>query len=238
MGALDWDLYKESMLTNSGYLDEMVSTFRDAADAFADVVARPEIARAWAEPSALEGYSVGGIVAHVNGAIGWTDRVLGEPPPRDVKAMPLTDLLLVLHGLKINPDGTGRHPIHDVLRDHFETTAAKGWEANRDKFESLAARLTDRLEGESADRICDLRPTAPLVIRLGDWIPTRVLELVIHADDLAASVGIDAPRLPESAATVTIDVLVATARAAHGDLAVLRALARRERADTAVFPVI
>jgi len=75
-----------------------------------------------------------------------------------------------------------------------------------------------------------------VVVRLGDYLPTRVLELVVHGDDLATSVGIDAP-LPESAATVTIDVMLDIARAVHGDLAVVRALSRRERADTAVFPV-
>jgi hypothetical protein len=51
------------------------------------------------------------------------------------------------------------------------------------------------------------------------------------------SVGLDAPPLPEGAAAVAIDVMLAVARDAHGDLAVVRALARRERASAAVFPV-
>jgi hypothetical protein len=76
----------------------------------------------------------------------------------------------------------------------------------------------------------------PLVVRFSDWLPTRVMELVVHGDDLAASVGIDAPP-PSEAAAVTIDLMVALARAVHGDLAVVRALARRERASRPVFPV-
>jgi hypothetical protein len=55
------------------------------------------------------------------------------------------------------------------------------------------------------------------------------VELVVHADDLAASVGVE-PTPPQPAATaVAIDVLVGVARVRHGDMAVLRALARRER---------
>ena len=62
-------------------------------------------------------------------------------------------------------------------------------------------------------------------------------ELVVHADDLAVSVGATAPAVSEAAAVAAIDALVTTARAAHGDIAVLRALARRERSSDDVFPV-
>ena len=237
MGTLEWDVYKESMLMNSGYLDDAAEAFRAAAEAFGEIVARPEVGKAWEQPSALEGYSVGAIVAHVNAAIGWLLPLLDAPPQPDLRPTPRDELFHFVHGLKIDPEGAGRHPIHDVLRDQFERTAGRGWESNRDKFRGLVERLTARLEGESGDRLLDLRPTVPLVVRLGDWLPTRVLELVVHGDDLASSVGIDAP-LPESAATVTIDVMLTIARAVHGDLAVVRALARRERAGTAVFPIL
>jgi uncharacterized protein (TIGR03083 family) len=221
---------------NSGYLDDAAKPFREAAAAFAEIVDRPEVGRAWEQPSALDGYSVGAIVGHVNAAIGWLGPLLDAPAQPDLHPTPLDDLLRFVHGLKIDPDGADRHPRHDILRDQSERAARHGWESNRDKFRGLAERLTARLEGESADRLLDLRPTVPCVVRLGDWLPTRVLELVVHGDDLATSVGIDAPPPPEAAA-VAIDFMLAVARATHGNLAVIRALARRERASTAVFPV-
>lgn len=236
VGALEWDVYKESMLMNSGYLDDVTQAFQEAAEAFGEVVARPEVGKAWKQPSALEGYSVGAIVTHVNAACGWLGPLLDAPAQPDLRPSPREDLLHLVHGLKIDPEGDGRHPIHEVLRDQSERAAGHGWESNRDKFLGLIERLTARLEGESGDRLLDLRPTVPLVVRLGDWLPTRVLELVVHGDDLATSVGIEAP-LPERAATVAIDVMLAIARAVHGDLAVIRALARRERTDSAVFPI-
>ena len=215
----------------------VAQAFREAAGAFADIVDRPEVGQAWGEPSALEGLTVGAIVGHINAGVGWLGPLLDAPVQPDLRPSPRTDVLAFVHGLKIGPEGAGRHPVlHDMVHDQAERAARHGWESNRDKFRGLVERLTARLEGQSDDRLLDLRPTVPIVVRLGDWLPTRVLELVVHGDDLATSVGIEAP-LRESAATVTIDVMLAIARAVHGDVAVVRALARRERASTAVFPV-
>jgi hypothetical protein len=63
------------------------------------------------------------------------------------------------------------------------------------------------------------------------------MELVVHADDLAASAGVSPPQPSPGAATVAMETLMATARATHGDLTVIRALARRERSSANVFPV-
>ena len=236
VGALEWDVYKESMLMSSGYLDDVAQAFREAAEAFGEIVARPEVGKAWDQPSALEGYTVGAIVGHVNAGVGWLGPLLDAPAQPDLRPSTRDDLLQFFHGLKIDPGEAERNPIHDVLRDKFERAAGHGWESNRDKFLGLAERLTSRLEGESAERLLDLRPFEPLILRLGDFLPTRILELVVHADDLATSIGVDAP-LPENAATVAIDLMMAVARTGHGDLAVVQALARRERADPSVFPV-
>lgn len=236
MGTIEWGVYMESMLTNSGTLDEVAQAFRDATQAFGEIVARSEVREAWEQPSALDGLTVGAIVGHVNAGIGWLGPLLDAPLRADVRPSPVNDFLGFVHGLKIGADGSDRSPLHDLVGDQAERAARHGWESNRDKFRTLAERLTARLEGEAADRLIDLRPTVPLVVHLGDWLPSRVLELVVHADDLATSVGIDTP-LPESAATVAIDLMVAISRAVHGDLAVIRALSRRERADPAVFPV-
>jgi hypothetical protein len=236
VGALEWDVYKESMLMNSGYLDDAAQAFREAAEAFAELVARPEVGKAWEQPSALEGYSVGAIVTHVNAGVGWLGPLLDASVEPGLRPSPRADLLAFFHGLKVGPDGADRNPVHDSLRDRSERAARHGWESNRDKFHGLAERLAARLDGESGDRLLDLRPAEPVVVRLGDFLPTRVLELVVHGDDLAASVGIEAPP-PSAAAAVAIELMVDVARAAHGDLAVIRALSRRERASAAVFPV-
>lgn len=234
MGTIGWDVYMESILMNSGALDDAARAFRYAAEAFGEIVARPEVGKAWERPSALDGLTVGAIVGHVNAGIGWLGPLLDAPVQPELRPSPRNDFLGLVHGLKI--DGGDRNPLHDMVSDQAERAARHGWESNREKFLGLVERLTARLEGESGDRLLDLRPTAPLVVRLGDWLPSRVLELVVHGDDLATSVGIEAP-LPESAATVAINLMMAVARAVHGDLAVVRTLSRRERARSDVFPV-
>jgi len=64
---------------------------------------------------------------------------------------------------------------------------------------------------------------------LDDYLPTRIVEIVVHADDLAVSVGAPPVPFPADVVDVVVDVLVRTARVTHGDLAVVRALSRRER---------
>jgi hypothetical protein len=73
---------------------------------------------------------------------------------------------------------------------------------------------------------------------LDEYLRTRVVELVVHADDLATSLGVElAPPRPATC-SVAIDVLVGVARIRHGDLAVLRALTRRERDQAQALRVL
>ncbi len=63
---------------------------------------------------------------------------------------------------------------------------------------------------------------------LDDYLATRCVEIAVHGDDLAESVGLDV-EVPPEAARVAIEVLVAVAVETHGATRVLRGLARRER---------
>lgn len=67
------------------------------------------------------------------------------------------------------------------------------------------------------------------VMSLDDYPVTRMMELVIHTDDLATSAGVAPPVFSSDATNPVIDRLVETARRRHGDRAVLMALSRRER---------
>jgi hypothetical protein len=94
-------------------------------------------------------------------------------------------------------------------------------------YEARVERVAALLASEPATRrVTVLRGQARM--RLDEYLPTRIVEMVVHADDLAASVRAETPDLG-AAVDVAIGVLVETARVAHGDLAVVRALARRER---------
>jgi hypothetical protein len=64
------------------------------------------------------------------------------------------------------------------------------------------------------------------------------VELVVHIDDLAVSVGRPTPDLPATATACTIGCLLEIARTRHGDLAVVRALSRRERDPISALRVL
>ncbi|MGH9041377.1 MAG: maleylpyruvate isomerase N-terminal domain-containing protein [Acidimicrobiia bacterium] len=212
--------------------DEVTHAFFAAAETFDRLLDAPEVIARWDEPSALSGYSVGGIVGHVTMAVGWLEPMLDTGEPSDVPVLGLGDYYA---SFKIT--GPERSPIHDVIRDLSEEAARPGPTLAAEQLQGIVERLCSRLGDERADRTLDLRPVISAAVRLEDFVRTRVLELVVHADDLAASVGLEPPEPAPGATAAVLDVLLATARTAHGDLAVIRALARRERASRDVLPV-
>jgi uncharacterized protein (TIGR03083 family) len=216
-------------------MDDVTRAFFEAADTYSQLLDQPGVAAKWQEPSTMEGYTIGGVVGHVNAAVSWLEPLLDRDAPSDMRPIRLGGYY---SGMKVvSPDDT-RHPLHTAVRDMSEKAARHGPTANADRFRSLIQRLDQGLSDEKGDRVLDMRPTLPAAVRLSDFLRTRVVELVVHGDDLAASVGIEPPRPSEEAARVVIDTLVSTARAAHGDLAVIRALSRRERSSPSVFPVL
>jgi hypothetical protein len=105
--------------------------------------------------------------------------------------------------------------------------ATGGPVAVADAARATYERLSERLPGEDPER--RLKVAGDLVMTLADYLRTRVVELVVHGDDLAASVGLDFGPISSDAASTAIDVLIEVARVRHGDMPVLRALTRHER---------
>ena len=78
---------------------------------------------------------------------------------------------------------------------------------------------------------------AGVVMRLDDYLVTRIVEQAVHLDDLARSVGHAPWPLPPEAERLTIDVGVAVGRRRRGSEAMIRAL-YRDTFALATFPVI
>jgi hypothetical protein len=64
-----------------------------------------------------------------------------------------------------------------------------------------------------------------------------LLELVVHADDLAVSLGLEPVAFSEPAADLVVVTLSRISRRRHGSLAVIRSLARPGRAPPSVIAV-
>jgi hypothetical protein len=63
---------------------------------------------------------------------------------------------------------------------------------------------------------------------------TRTMELVVHADDLAVSVGLPTPEFPAEVTGSVIDLLARLSVRRHGPTAVIRAMTRGERAPKTI----
>jgi hypothetical protein len=67
-----------------------------------------------------------------------------------------------------------------------------------------------------------------------DFLVTRLMGMVVHADDLAASVDLPTPAFPDPVVAAVLGLLSAVAVDRHGQAAVVRALSRPQRAPASV----
>jgi hypothetical protein len=68
----------------------------------------------------------------------------------------------------------------------------------------------------------------------GDFAVTRLMEMLVHGDDLAASVDLETPEFPEEAARRVLSLLTEVAVDRHGQTALVRTLSRPQRAPESV----
>lgn len=196
-----------------------------ACDAAADLLADPSVGQAWDEPSALEGMTVGALSAHLVRAAGATIAYLDRPAGDGE----LLDAVEYFHQAITAP-------IHDRIKAVSASEATAGQAELVATMGRVARQLEARLPTEPEDRT--IAALEGRRLSLDDFCRTRLIEILVHVDDLAASVPAAVPEVPEAATATVIDVLVGIARRRHGDWEVIRVLSRAERVSEAVFPVL
>ncbi|HEV2757418.1 MAG TPA: maleylpyruvate isomerase N-terminal domain-containing protein [Actinomycetota bacterium] len=211
-------------------LSPTARAFLDAARVAADLIAAPEVERAWDGPSALREFTVRGLSGHLLRATTSVEAYLNR---REPEGEPVSAAEYYVQAVG-EPDVDSE--LHRAVRQRGEEQAAGGYESVRDEAHRMIDRLEARLDAEPPDR--KVEAFKGIVLRLDDYLVTRLIELVVHIDDLAVSVGLPVPALPPEATWPAIDALVETARLKHGDTAVLRALARRERDEVGALRVL
>lgn len=80
-------------------------------------------------------------------------------------------------------------------------------------------------------------PWGPWSLSLDDFLITRMLEITVHCDDLACSVGVETPTQPSAVVDPVVALLSQLAVQRHGATAVLRALSRAERAPDTIAAI-
>jgi hypothetical protein len=214
---------------------QITEAFRDATDAAVRVVNHETVARNWAGRSALDGFTVGGLVSHLYAATRRTEIVLDEPVLEEGTSLGLSEF----YGAnRVNrPDDLAEGP-HLLIREDGERRAKQGYEAVTRRFQELVTRLNERLPNESPELRVPVLLVAGGVTSLGTYVVTRIIELVVHGDDIASSVDLPAPQISSQTGSLVLGALVEIARARCSDLEMIRAFTRRERVDPDALRVL
>lgn len=209
----------------------MIDAFLETARIVRPLLADPVLTDRWDGPSPLEQMTMGSLAAHTARAVLTVATYLDGPPPEphaDVVDFP--GYLANNHVIAANPDS----PISIDVRARSDEAARQGWEATLLDFDETLADLDERLPGESG-RILAVRNAA---MELDTYLLSRVVELVIHGDDLAVGLGQHPPPFPEATLEVVVEALLSVTRSTRAPWDIIRAMTRSERADTGTFRVL
>ncbi len=204
---------------------DAVDKIRHAARAVEGLVADPAVGAMWTEPSVLSGYRVGGLAAHLVRGLETIRTYVGADTeiPADAEIVDAPGYYATV---------LARHdPItsafHAAVRDRGEQRVDHGHEALvADAAEAAAWLVSTDLD---TDRV--IAVLEGVAIRVDDYLGTRLIELTIHSDDLARSVGIEPPPFDDEIWTTVAELLAELTLRRHPQRLVALALARPDRAD-------
>jgi hypothetical protein len=205
-----------------------VGIFLETANVVHAAIADEVVAAAWERPSVLEEQRVSNLCGHLARGIWVVGEYLAAGPP----AGP--------------PDFNSAAEYFSLLSDRATEEFHR---ANRQREATLVPDGHGELVSMLGDRLAGLdvvlRSGAPdrrvavfsgLVIRLDHYLATRIVEQVVHLDDLARSVGHDLWPTPQcDALVVAIGAEIGLRR--RGPTAMVRALYRQGFTE-GIFPVL
>jgi hypothetical protein len=204
------------------------TAFLQTADAIRPLLDHPDIEGGWDEPSALPLMTIGALAAHLTRAVLTVNQYLAA----DDRG--LTDDLIDAPGYfgsvgeLTTPDGPDLdNALHTAIRDRATEGAQGGPDLVRSQWDEGMLELHATMATEPATRT--LTVLGGRRIMIDAYLVTRLVELVVHGDDLATSIGVAPPDVPSRATDLVIECLVKIAVDRHGPLAVIRAMTRTER---------
>ena len=200
------------------------TAFLQTVDVSLALASTPEVAQAWERESACTGMTVGGLAHHLLGQAVNTARFLATAP---VEQQPIALLAHYEQASWVKASRDGRT---DPEQTDADNAAAQ---AGRDAVLAEARAAVEALPELLA------RPRHPDTVHItwqgwslatDDFLTTRMMEMLVHGDDLAASVGLETPAYPDVAAAAVVGLLGGVALRRHGATAMVRALSRPQRA--------
>jgi hypothetical protein len=203
---------------------EVVELFIGGAHVIASAISDPLVADSWDSPSVLEEQLVSGLAGHLARGGVWA----------------VADYL---------DAGTASGPVDfesagEYFASFADSASPEAHRSIRERGAAVASVGRDDLVQMLGERLGELEPImrtldpaqlvtviAGSVMRLSDYLATRIVEQTVHLDDLARSVGHEPWPVPAGARALTISVGSEIARRRFGDTALIRALYRKGFAE-------
>jgi hypothetical protein len=213
-------------MQNPALSGEEVDVYVSAVDWLRGILSRAEVVESWSKPSAVAHYTVGGVSSHAVHGVLWLEQVLKDAEPVGLRRVKVPDYM----GLN-RVDGEHDDPFGATLRSAAEAFAETGAHIVVAALTVARDELVTLLSGLPASRAVPVIRVPGGYAPLQEYLATRILEAIVHGDDVASSVpGLEVPDPPPGAVTAGLEVCMEMARARVGDLDALRAFTRAERA--------
>ncbi|GAA5146845.1 hypothetical protein GCM10023340_18370 [Nocardioides marinquilinus] len=212
-------------LTFAGALDR--DALARACRALVPLVSDARVAERWDDGSALPGLTVGGLTRHLVSQPECAVEFLRAPLPPDVPLLSLRAHYDRADWL----DAPVEHPANTSICADFDAMAAGGQPHSVGILEQSLADLPGAIA--AAGPVVHV-PWQDCALALDDLLAVRLVEVVVHADDLATSVGAEPPAFDDDVLHPALAVLAMLAARRHGQAPLVRALARAERSSGAV----
>lgn len=205
--------------------------FLELGDTVGELLDHPDVERRWSEPSALANMTIGALAAHLSRAYttAWLYMQADE-----CAADESIDASGYFFRAFDRPD-EDRAELNANIVQRAVDDAEPGPIAVRELHARTVGDLRTKLIGEAADR--GIEVFGGVCMPLDSYLVTRMVEAIIHSDDLAHSLGIDTPTFAPDVVDIVMVALLGMAREMHGDVAMLREFARGERASGDRLPV-
>jgi hypothetical protein len=206
-------------------VDRLDAAFPMAAAVALDLIRRDEVREQWLMPSALPKMSIGALTCHLGRQVIRAAELL--PMATDVRPLECVDAHYhrAAWVLSTSPDD----PSNDRSTDDAEAALGAAVLVGRS---AEALEMARRLLAAGTARDVVPVPWQGWSLRRDDFLLTRMLEIVVHTDDLALSIGVRTPEFPAEVFAPVRDLLVRLAVKRHGQSAVISALTRSERTQT------
>ncbi|WP_019144920.1 maleylpyruvate isomerase N-terminal domain-containing protein [Aeromicrobium massiliense] len=192
-----------------------------------DLASRPEVADAWTSESSCEGMTVGGLAQHLLAQPERVVQLLSAAPEGD--PIPAIEHYRRAAWVQSDPEAE----VNIEIRTSADDAATAGHDAVLAHAREVLDDLPDVLSAHRSPDVVRV-PWQGWTLTSDDFLLTRSLELVVHSDDLASSVGLRTPPMPERVVGPVLALLTNLAVERHGQAALMRTLSRPQRAPRVV----